>query len=223
MPEFNLKSFTCPYCGAFAQQNWDHTEIGDNLYQDTKILKNRDFKNVEQMEDSISLSTCQSCGKYHVWHNNVIIMPKTSAINIPVDEMPNEVKLLYNEAKDVFPLSPKSACALLRLALQILCNILLEKDLGLNDAIKELVNKKGLPVMVQQALDSIRVIGNNAVHPGEINIDDNKDIAATLFMLLNLIVEKIIIEPKKVEEVYMRLPEGVRTAIEKRDQVEAKK
>lgn len=217
-----MKSFTCPYCGAFSQQNWAHIEIADNMYQDTKILMNVNSNDIEEMEESISLSTCQSCGKYHVWHNNVIIVPKTSSINMPVDDMPNEVKLLYNEAKDVFPLSPKSSCALLRLALQTLCNTLLEKDVQLNDAIKELVNK-GLPVMVQQALDSIRVIGNNAVHPGEINIDDNKDIAATLFMLLNLIVEKIIIEPKKVQEVYMRLPEGVRTAIEKRDQVETKK
>lgn len=217
-----MKSFTCPYCRAFAQQNWDHTEIGDNLYQDTKILKNREFKNVEQMEDSISLSTCQSCGKYHIWHKNVMIVPKISTINMPIDEMPEEVKSLYNEAKDVFLLSPKSACALLRLALQTLCNIILEKDLGLNEAIKELVSK-GLPIMVQQALDSIRVIGNNAVHPGEINVDDNEDIAAALFLFLNLIVEKIIVEPQKIEEVYMRLPEGVRTAIEKRDQVETKK
>lgn len=188
------------------------------MYQDTKILMNINFNDVEEMEESMSLSTCQSCGRYHVWHNNVIIVPKNSTIDMPVAEMPNEVKVLYDEARDVFPLSPKSACALLRLALQTLCNTLLEKDLMLNDAIKELV-KKGLPVMVQQALDSIRVIGNNAVHPGEINIDDNKEIAATLFMLLNLVVEKMIIEPKRIEEVYMRLPEGVRAAIDKRDQV----
>ena len=39
-----------------------------------------ELDDIEEMEESISLSTCQSCGKYHVWHNNVIIVPKNYSI-----------------------------------------------------------------------------------------------------------------------------------------------
>jgi hypothetical protein len=30
--------------------------------------------------------------------------------------------------------------------------------------------KKGLPPMTQESLDCVRVIGNNAVHPGELDL-----------------------------------------------------
>jgi hypothetical protein len=85
-----------------------------------------------------------------------------------------------------------------------------------NDDIKYLV-EKGLPILVQQALDYCRVIGNNSVHPGEININDSPDIAATLFEMINFIVEDRIAKPKQIEAFYNGLPEGARKAIEKRD------
>ena len=47
-----------------------------------------------------------------------------------------------------------------------------EKGENINDEIANLV-KKGLPVEVQRAMDLCRVIGTNAVRPGELNIDDN--------------------------------------------------
>jgi len=66
-------------------------------------------------------------------------------------------------------------------------------------------------------LDVVRVIGNNAVHPGEISIDDNPEIAQALFGLINVIVENRIAEPKRIEALYASLPEGARNAIERRD------
>ena len=86
----------------------------------------------------------------------------------------------------------------------------------LNDDIGRLV-QAGLPVQIQQALDVVRVIGNNAVHPGEISIDDNPDIAQALFGLINVIVENRIAEPKRIEALYASLPHGALNAIERRD------
>jgi hypothetical protein len=63
----------------------------------------------------------------------------------------------------------------------------------------------------------VRVIGNNAVHPGQIDLRDDRTTAETLFGLVNLICEKMITEPKHVEAVYERLPESDRKAIEQRD------
>jgi len=61
------------------------------------------------------------------------------------------------------------------------------------------------------------VIGNNAVHPGQIDLRDDRAIAESLFRLLNLVAEKMISEPKHVDEVYAALPEEALKAIGNRD------
>ena len=83
-------------------------------------------------------------------------------------------------------------------------------------SIKKLV-KEGLPILVQQALDYCRVIGNNSVHPGEININDSPDIAASLFDMINFIVEDRIAKPREIQALYDRLPESAKDSIQKRD------
>ena len=113
--------------------------------------------------------------------------------------------------------SPRGAAALLRLAIQKMCKELGEAGENLNNDIASLV-KKGLPPKVQQALDTVRVIGNNAVHPGQIDLRDDVEIANQLFGLLNLIAEVMITQPKHVESLYTSVvPESVRKAIKKRD------
>ncbi len=130
--------------------------------------------------------------------------------------MPEDVKEDYEEARLVVEVSPRSAAALLRLALQKLMKHLGESGKNLNDDIANLV-KKGLPEKIQKALDAVRVIGNNAVHPGELDLRDDKETALALFDLLNMIVEVMITQPKKVNEIYDKLPKGAKEAIEKRD------
>jgi Domain of unknown function (DUF4145) len=122
----------------------------------------------------------------------------------------------YEEASTILDVSPRGAAALLRLAVQKLCKELDESGENLNADIASLV-RKGLDVRVQKALDAVRVIGNNAVHPGQIDLRDDRATAETLFSLVNLICEKMITEPKHVDEVYARLPEAARKAIEQRD------
>ena len=98
----------------------------------------------------------------------------------------------------------------------MLCKELGEEGKNINHDIGELV-KKGLPVQIQKALDSIRVIGNNAVHPGMISFDEKEDVSGTLFLLINIIVEYMISQPKKINEIYDMLPENAIDGIEKRD------
>jgi len=76
--------------------------------------------------------------------------------------------------------------------------------------------KKGLPVAVQQSLDIARVTRNNAVHPGQIDTD-NQEVAANLFGLLNVICEYMITLPARVGTLYRGLPAGTLAAIAKRD------
>ena len=66
-------------------------------------------------------------------------------------------------------------------------------------------------------MDVLRVIGNNAVHPGQIDLKDDKAVAMKLFQLLNLIVERRISVPKQIDELFEGLPPGAKDAIERRD------
>jgi hypothetical protein len=66
-------------------------------------------------------------------------------------------------------------------------------------------------------MDAVRVIGNEAVHPGVLDLRDDAATANTLFRLVNFIVEKMISEPREIEEVYAALPEKKRSAIDTRD------
>jgi predicted naringenin-chalcone synthase len=130
--------------------------------------------------------------------------------------MPDKPKTDYEEARTILDLSPRGACALLRLALQELSKELGQDGNNLNGDIAALV-AQGLSVEVQQALDALRVVGNNAVHPGEFDVTDDTETALALCECLNVIVEQRIAQPRRIEQLYDRLPRGAREAIEKRD------
>ena len=145
-----------------------------------------------------------------------LLYPLTSPAPTPSEDMPEEIRTHYQEAREILNASPRGAAALLRLCVQKLMPLLGEKGKNINDDIAALV-KKGLPVEIQQALDSLRVIGNEAVHPGTIDLNDDKETALALFGLLNLIIETMITQPKKINEIYNKLPADKRAAIQQRD------
>lgn len=146
-----------------------------------------------------------------------MVHPSDAPVPHAHPEMPATCLQDYNEARSIVSQSPKASAALIRLAIQNLMPELGEKGDNINNDIKSLVSK-GLPPMIQQALDYCRVVGNNGVHPGEIQLNDTPEVAHTLFSMINLIVEERIARPKQVAAAYLQLPEGARQAIEKRDQ-----
>jgi hypothetical protein len=145
-----------------------------------------------------------------------MLFPETGSAPFPNPEMPAQVKKLYLEAASIQSKSPRGAGALLRLGIQVLCAELGEKGKNINDDIKSLV-AKGLPEIVQQSLDVVRVTGNDAVHPGQIDTDD-PEVVGRLFELTNIIVEYMIAMPKKVSGLYSNLSASTKAAITKRDQ-----
>tara|TARA_R100000353_G_scaffold175410_1_gene145680 strand:- start:24 stop:476 length:453 start_codon:yes stop_codon:yes gene_type:complete len=145
-----------------------------------------------------------------------MIVPSEAPVPPPHTDLPESCKTEYDEARDIVARSPRAAAALLRLCVQKLMIELGENGKNINDDIGALV-KKGLPVEVQQALDYCRVIGNNGVHPGEIELTNNPEIAHGIFEMINFIVEDRISRPNKIEALYKILPEGALKAVEKRD------
>ena len=166
---------------------------------------------------NVSLSRCFNCNEIAIWIYDRLVWPSRGEAPLPNPDLPNDVREDYEEASTILDLSPRGAAALLRLAVQKLCRHLGEKGDNLNADIAALVRKKGLDVRVQQGLDVVRVIGNNAVHPGQIDLRDDRATAEKLFALVNLVAEIMISQPKHVRAMFDTLPEDARKAIEKRD------
>lgn len=203
-PTFEKNNFHCPHCGVHARQYWQYVFFAPNFSAQREHLKD------------IRINYCNSCERYSIWHEGAMIYPLASTAPMPADDMPEDVRQDYLEARNIVGRSPRAAAALLRLALQKLTPHLGEQGKNLNADIASLV-KKGLPVKIQMGLDSLRVIGNNAVHPGEIDLKDDIETATALFELLNMIVDVMITQPKRVDEIYKKVPDSAKEAIEKRD------
>jgi hypothetical protein len=168
-PRFQIPGFNCPLCTAFAKQTW----------QQMMRMLPTGASNVP----GLILAACDHCSRFSLWLEGDMVYPNTSIAPYPNPDLPQEVKLDFEEARNILAKSPRGAAALLRLAVQKFCKCLGEKGDNINQDIGELV-KKGLPVGIQQALDAVRVVGNNAVHPGQIDITDDPETAARLFELV---------------------------------------
>jgi len=202
-PKVLSKSFTCPHCGTISKQNWWY-RMWDGRHH------NNDFK-----IHPIRVGICDHCNKNTIWVEDKMYYPDSGNAPFPNPEMPASVNKLYMEAGAIHTKSPRGAAALLRLSIQLLAKELGEEGKNINKDIGNLV-KKGLPEIVQQSLDIVRVTGNDAVHPGQIDTD-NSETVGQLFDLVNIIVEYMIALPKKVSGIYSNLPEDKKNGIEQRD------
>ena len=209
-PRVLLQSFTCPHCRAITRHYWWG-------YADTVNANhlNEASLNVPGANVPIRMSRCEHCEGICYWHLDDLVFPLTSSAPPPNAHMPDDVLADYDEAAQILPYSPRGSAALLRLAIQKLCEQLGQSGKDLNTDIAALV-KQGLPQLVKQSLDVVRVTGNNAVHPGHIDVND-KEIAVKLFPLVNIIVEYLIEMPEKVQALHGELPEKAIEQIDKRD------
>jgi hypothetical protein len=201
-PSHKATSFNCPTCGVYARQYWFATNYINGAYR-------------HDLSD-LTIAICEHCQSISYWYRGNMNIPDMGNVSLPNTDLPADIIEDYNEARSILSRSPRGAAAILRLAIQKLCIHLGGQGKNINDDISTLV-KKGLPEKVQKSLDIVRVIGNNAVHPGQLDIKDNQELAQALFGLINLIADVMITQPKHVNEMYGQLPPNLVDAIEKRD------
>ena len=152
IPRYHATSFECPHCGVYAQQDWlGLNQLPDIIYKQTQWLE---------------ITQCMHCKEHTVWDQHKLVYPTSSIAPQSSSDMPIDIANDFNEARSVLAFSPRSSAALLRLALEKLCTHLKLPGKNFNEQIGAMV-KEGLSPKVQKALDIVRVIGNNAVHPGE--------------------------------------------------------
>lgn len=241
-PKFESEKFQCPHCQIASQQKWfdvnraseSANRIINHVFYDYRtqiepyqqkaiaaFIEQVEVLNYRHMSEYVpnffSVATCSNCGKISLWVNKEIVYPKKMPVALPNEDMQQEIQDLYLEAATIVFDSPKGATALLRLALQLLLKQLGKSGKNINHDIKELV-AEGLSPKIQQALDLLRVVGNNAVHPGQINIEDGRGIALKLFQVINFIANEMITKPKELDLLYADVvPEETKNHINERD------
>lgn len=180
------------------------------------ISKDSDDTGYARRLYNLAIAMCYACKSNTVWTSGKMISPQFENDIRPNADMPEEIKLDFLEAARILSVSPRGSAALLRLCVQKLCKFLGQKGKNINDDIAALV-KSGLDERIQKALDIVRVIGNEAVHPGQIDLRDNQEIAGKLFKLVNLVADVMISQPKAVDDLFQSLPEAKRSEILRRD------
>lgn len=219
-PVHGSLAFTCPHCRAFTQQTWATTVViaGD--------------EGEAQPWSDIDRATCFVCREHSVWlcgrryipglgsHPSwEMIWPLQAGGTLPHPRLPERLAPLHREAREVIAASPRSAAALLRLLTEDLLQELADPKKKLNENIGQLVREGKLGQQEQRMADYLRISGNSAVHPAQLEVADG-DMAARadlMFTFVNLLVEKFIALPAMANEAYAQLPEGAREAIERRD------
>ena len=218
-PKFRLNSFNCPFCGAFSHIKWNRLFFTGNgsHYSDYYI------------------GTCSCCNKESLWvgqgvaidvsphSEGLMVYPDFGVAPLPENDMPDDVKIDYEEASCIFSSSKRGAAALLRLALQKLLKHLGQEGKNINEDIRALAQNGYLPIQVIQVADTLRITGNNAVHPGTMSDEEFDDVAEKMFDLINFIVRKAITEPKELDELYLKVPESARKSAEMQDAKNAAK
>jgi hypothetical protein len=202
-PTVEADSYTCPHCGVLAHATrWQvfALNLQSRVNEATRWGQSR----------------CVVCDGEIMWYETERRWPMGQIGPIAHHDMPEGIASIYEEARTIGAQSPRAAAALLRLALQHLVTDLASGEKDVNKAIGALV-KDGLPIRVQKAMDILRIVGNNAVHPGQIDLEEQSWTVDSLFSLLNFVVDDRISKPKQIDDLYSAMPGGPLAAIDRRD------
>lgn len=199
-PDMTLHAFNCPHCGAYAEQKRHalHYAAADGSGQASR-------------HNSLILN-CKHCSNQSIWIDALMVFPVALTAPSAHPAMPATIDSVFQEARAVTAASPRAAAALLRLCIEELADELGAPGDDLTKKVSWLVAAKGLDPGIAQVLHAVRVVGNNAVHPGQIALsgEDSGEIALALFKAVNEIVEELIARPAERQKLWELLPEAER-------------
>jgi hypothetical protein len=165
---------------------------------------------------------CDNCKDFSIWIGERMVYPLKLEVSRAHVDTPAEILPDYNEAAEIFAISPRASAAILRVALEKLLNFIGLKGDDINGNIKNLV-ELGLSEELQRSMDIIRILGNESVHYGSVNLNEDRTTANKLFLIFNLIVEKTITNRNMLADIYDQLPENKVNGIKQRDKATKQK
>src|SRR5450830_570853 len=92
-PAFQEKAFTCPHCSVYAAQNW-FSVIAQNGYG-------------SRTQEYLAQSRCAHCEKCSVWAYEKMIDPDVASAAMPHEDMPEDCKRDFMEARSIISRSPR--------------------------------------------------------------------------------------------------------------------
>ena len=212
-PLGDTAKFVCPHndCRTYAVHHWGYVHSVSVDYGPS--VGGRELGRAPV----VSFSLCEACGRESIYVGDQIVLPGESDAPPPAEDLPAELVADFEEARAILPRSPRGSAALLRLVIQKLMPHLGATKKTIDAAIGELVAEGKIKSPIQRALDTVRVIGNESVHPGEMDLKDDRETALALFRIINLIIETAITEPKRLDALYASLPQSKLEGIANRD------
>lgn len=232
--------FVCAHCRADAQQVWADLEIRArvNSGQTYIIFSDGQRWSIEgtgirytgsgAMQPEWRATICAVCGLGSVWRDEQRMFPRSSTV-LPVHpDAPEAVAELYEEARNVLPISRRASAALVRATLERLLRELDPDHRGkrLDELIAQLRGQIREPLW--KFLTAIRVVGNDTLHAeeGELAVlylgGDTDEIIEPLFEAVNTLIEELVTQPAKAEALYALIPEAKRDAAERKSRTAPK-
>ena len=212
-------TYHCPYC------NCDVLLESSHPYW-IPLKKIRDFEDIAKFNDCFTfpyseiidsnvpfwIARCVACRQYIVFKKEdksfQQIYPEVIVGEPASEDMPEDMKKDFEEARQIAAKSPRAATALLRLVLQKLGTQLTGKD-KIADSIDAMIQQGFSPTQCKM-FDTARIIGNHSSHPGSLNVDEDPELVSIMFRFINLLVEQLITLPKTVEAFHSKCPEKQR-------------
>ena len=212
-PQYGLEAFHCPHpgCGVYAAQIWT-SEFNAFVRQGGVGVLFIDKAPGREEKIHFNFSLCQSCKDYSVWADRNLVYPQRNTVPLANEDLPEEVKKLYGEAATVVQFSSRASAALLRVALQQLCKDLGGEGKSIFVDMKKFIEEGKLTQDTASVMDSIRKVGNEAAHPGQINFNERPEIAPALFRLINYVAQQMITMPRQAKDDRDQLESALESA-----------
>jgi len=174
----------------------------------------------DSAEPKWAYSLCSSCLQSAVWRGSVMIFPAELTVPEAHPSMPEDARMLYEEARATLPVSRRAAAALARASLESLLREIEpgNKSKRLDEMLATMKTRFGDDLW--QLLTALRVAGNDVLHGDRddlvvLLLDGEADVVIEPFFgAINTIVDKEIAQPARTQALYELIPQTKREAAE---------
>jgi hypothetical protein len=144
-----------------------------------------------------------------------MIYPRVGEAPPPHEEMPPQIRKLYEEARGVLPASPRASAALLRVALEGLLEEAGYRQGRLADRLEKAREDGKLSAGTYELAEVLRYAGNAAAHYEPWKIDpsqgeEDREMVYHLFVFVNYVTDELIAKPRQIGEMARKINEKVR-------------